>query len=244
MEFSVSPYLKINENIKYDFYCIIIKDYDEDNATIGTQELISKLTGYSINEYVFRAYLKYYERSLEFATFVTVKYDNMVYNEFKDKVKKDFGLVIVDDHYIDMDIADIFGNVILYNGLLETSMYEYKADYNDMDDLFIPAIFQGYELLSNTYKSYFTDEFSIVKKLIDRVCKLYIPIIGLLEYGELEGEDWFLDLPDYVKMNITKEANFPKPIETIDWFDIISLPYQLYYFINNICDYTGGPEDG
>ena len=67
--------------------------------------------------------------------------------------------------------------------------YEYKADYNDMDDLFIPAIFQGYELLSKTYKSYFTDEFSIVKKLIDKKSDKFYCLGCLAEMLEVTEDE-------------------------------------------------------
>lgn len=244
MDIDTSPYLEANKNVKYTFYCLIITAYDEDNATCGTQELVSKLTGYAVNEWVFRSYLRYYRQSLKYATTIMITYDDMIYREFQDRINTDFNVVMNDDNFIDMDSIDLINETIFFNGLLNESMMDYHADFDDMTDVFIPALFQGYELLCLGNRKYFTDKFSVVQKLLERVCKLYIPIIKLLEDGGYEGEEWFLSLPDYAKLNITKEANFSRPLEELGWYDIVCSSYQLYHYVNTICDYTGAPEDG
>ena len=240
----IEPFLKQNEDVRYTFYVIMIVSYDEDNATFGTQELVSKLTGYAINEWIFHSYLIYYNKVLRYAKVNMTKYENITYDKFLEELKKDFGIEMNDDNYIDMATIELIGETVFYNGLLAESMREYHADFNDIDDVFFPAIFQMYDLINGTYRDYFTEEFRSVKRLLDKVCNIYIPIAKLIDSADYCEGTWFLTLPDNVKINMTKLANFSKPIESIGWYDIVEVGYQLYYYINNICDYTGSPEDG
>lgn len=245
MNIDDAPYLDKNKDRFYDFYVIKIISFDEDNANFGTQEIIQRLTGYAINQWIFNSYLRYYHEAISYSKTVVSEYHHIRYNDFRDIVKHDLNLSIEQDHFIDMESVDLINETVFFNGNIVDMLEDYDIDFNELDEIFIPSFYALYLLITLTdYKKYFTADLSLIRKMIERICKVYIPVEKLLEYGGYEGEEWFLGLPDNVKVNITKEADFPKPMEQLSYFDIISYPYRLYHYLVESCSFSNSPEDG
>lgn len=134
------------------------------------------------------------------------------------------------------------------NGHIEDLFREYQNDFNDFDNKFLQALFNMHELLricsNNNY--IVADGIQMINELINKIISVYAILIKRIDAMGDDGDgEWFLSLPTSVKVNITKRANFPQPIEFYNYYDIVNDFYQLWYYINDITDYREeGPPDG
>jgi hypothetical protein len=85
-----------------------------------------------------------------------------------------------------------------------------------------------------------TEDAKVIKELLHKLSNVYVPLYILLTQSDnfLEfPEGWFLELPDYLKVYFTKEANFPMPIEQLTTADMIDTTYITWYYIVYAYDY-------
>lgn len=240
--YELYPFSESNKNKKYTFYVLIILELEEDSS-VSTQELANALTGYSTNEWIFNKYMEYYNDIIIHCKYITTVLENMTYGKFITTVRSEFNVKMSDAECITrFDIPLIDGELYMNTGL-EEHYRDYECDFNDFEHKFMPSFFMMHELLSSGYIN--IDNTQIVCKMIEKILSVYIVLIKRMDiYGDDGDGWWFKSMPSDVKINITKKADFPQPIEQINYYDLVSNEYQMWYYINMITDYIGGPPDG
>lgn len=226
-----------SKNGRYTFYCVIIKETEDDEAEYDTYGIRSNLTAYTENEYLFRMYLKYYGELLKNLSTSVSEYKDVTHDQFLNMVLEDFGLPLSTDNYIMMESIELINNAVLYTNDILYFMEDYLTGWGtDMfRDTFLTDLFEAHELFCSKYGKYFTDKLLNIKRIMERVCGLYVPLVVMSEMGEC-GEDGFLMLPDHVKIILTKEAGFPGPLEDLEYWGIVNYAYQTMYFTQMVCD--------
>ena len=63
-----------------------------------------------------------------------------------------------------------------------------------------------------------------------KVCCVYLVILNLCEGAE--QYEWFTNLKDDMKVFVTKLADFPKPLEEYEYFDIFFQNYILLMYLS------------
>lgn len=233
------PFAEVNKNVRYTFYIIIALDSDES---------ISELIGYSTNEWVFRKYVEYYSNILKDYSCITTVFENSTFTEFVSKVYSEFDVKIDHAEFIErFDIPLIDGELFMTSNMYD-KFNDYYSDFNDFEYKTLPALFEMYEMLLNYFHCndiIVADEVSSISELVTRIISIYVVLIKRIDIvGDDAVGSWFLSIPSDTKIAITKEANFPMPIEQLGYYELVNEDYQIWYYINIVSDYRGGPPDG
>ena len=222
---------------KYTFYAIIWMEEEADGLNYDSM-MTSKMTAFSTNEWLFRQYLRAYQRSFEALPYALTEYPNMTYDEFKNNVRCDFGIEITNDNCISQaEFPLLDGCTVYYTGEMLEDMIDYQNDCGDFLTSNIEWFYSTFDLVSGEYSKYLkTSRFSCLNKLLKKICNVYVPLIEMHDFGDEYAGEWFLSLPDRVKSAITMEANFPKVIEDIGYYDLYDEYYGLYFYLYEVLE--------
>lgn len=229
-----------NKHKKYHFYVIIVKDIDDTLGDSSDIYLADKLTGFTINEWILRRYIQYYDKILSHVSYVISEYENVTYEEFKEKIHNDFEFVINDDSYISYDTIEMTSEVVYYNGSIAEMVNELNCEYESVEEINVNEYYTSFHLF-NDFNKYLTDEFDFVLYLLFRVCNSYVPIIKLSSCSGMIS-----DTSSDLMVALTKSVNFPRPLEDYDYYDMISYGYILMYYITQLSPamQEDSPPDG
>lgn len=231
----------MNNDDKYHFYAIIVKDVDEDVMDYSDAYLANQLNGYTTNEWIFREYLKYYEKLLNQISYVLVEYDNLTDEEFKTRVYSEFKYIITEEDQIEYEIIYLTSDAVYYNTNIGETVNELNAEYESVEEIATTEFYRSFHLF-NDFNSYLTGEFDFVLYLLYRLCNAYIPVIKLSECFGL-----VTDTGSDLMIGLTKAADFPSPLENYEYYDLISYGYILSYYVHEmstIMMYEDSPPDG
>lgn len=243
------PWVGDERSRRYNWSIIIIDeipDPDSKYAQSATPScMYDALDGaYCNNDWLFRGFVEFYRKYLDEVHFHVERVTNLTYEQFEEFHKRRFRYSTVPDWLIYQITIPWLDSTIYLNEEIATSFYEVDGEWDLFVESFIPILYGGWKLITE-YSEYFnmnTEEFKSIKQLLDKICKIYLPIYILIteydftEYGE---KNWFLKLPDEVKMSMTKEANFANPIEDLEYTDIEELGYLIFYYLIACCGYPG-----
>ena len=214
-----------NKDKRYHFFVIIVKDIDDMLNDSSDIYLADKLTGFTVNEWVLRRYIQYYDKILSQVSYVISEYENVTYEEFKEKIHYDFEYIITDDSYISYDTIEMTSDVVYYNGSIAEMVNELNCEYESIEEIDVNEYYASFHLF-NDFNKYLTDEFDFVLHLLFRVCNSYVPIIKLSTCSGMIS-----DTSSDLMVALTKSVNFPRPLENYDYYEMISYGYILMYYI-------------
>ena len=229
-----------NKDKRYHFFVIIVKDIDDTLNDSSDIYLADKLTGFTTNEWVLRRYIQYYDKILNQVSYVISEYDDVTYDEFREEIHDDFDYTITDESYISYDIIEMTSEVVYYNGSIAEMVNELNSEYESVEEINVNEYYSSFHLI-NDYNKYLTDEFDFVLHLLFRVCNSYIPVIKLSTYSGMIS-----DVCSDLMIALTKSVNFPRPLETYDYYEMVSYGFILMYYIYNLSPtmQEDSPPDG
>ena len=220
-----------NDNRKHDFYVVLVLKVQSDELSFGDSNIAHMLSGYTPNAWVFSSYLQFYSKIFNHTTNIVTRIPNVTYYELIEQIKTSFNVELSEDNYIDYDTVKLIDSTVFYNGRILEEMYSWENDYQLTESTIIPFCFNLYTLLNNKeYGIYFKDDFDIISKLMKKVCCVYLVILNLCE--GIEQYEWFTNLKDDMKVFATKLADFPKPLEEYEYFDIFFRNYILLIYLS------------
>lgn len=224
-------------------YFIYVHELPEDSSI--EREIINRLTAYTTSELIFRKYINFYEPLLSQTTYEIMVFENYTIDKFTSEVLRLFnGYLISKDNIILVFENDIFNNASwCCNGFVEDQLIELDGEryyYNPTPTEDYVISFMGLHYLCNQIKYLIVD--TNITRLLSRLYTVYCPILTLLvEQGEV---DWFNELPDNIKIELTDEASFAAPLEDLTYDDILLGSHDLLLVLNNCTNILDGNGDG
>lgn len=218
---------------KHKFYAIVITESESD---VFDSIMVTKLSGFTTNEWIYRQYVNRFKKSFDALPYVSVELENVTYKEFIDEINTVADVVLNLDNQILYSELPLIDFTLFYTKGMLDELYDYQNDCGDFLVSNINSIYATYDMVFGKLSKYFKLEgFEPFLGLIKKVSKIYVPLIKMSEICDenYEGE-WFLSMPDDIKVQITMGANFPGLIESRDYYDFFSEPYALWFYLYHI----------
>lgn len=180
--------------------------------------LIYSITGYEIQSYKADTFYEF---------------DNYVLHSYRIKIDKD-------DDEVECETMPNDMGVLYSTGSIRELYHNWKIDnYSDwfgfptiIETAFISSMLEGIDIMTKYLKPD-SDIYEPIKRMLTRTSGIYA-IIFILASTRNE-EMWFDELSDYMKIDLTKRANFPKLLEELYYWDLISSEYAFYYWLRIEC---------
>lgn len=220
------PFYEINKDKKYNYFVIDVKLKKDSDDHLMIYDMLS---GFSTNEWIFNQYVQYYSEFLTDELEINFyEYKNLTYKDFLLATLKDTGRMYEQCDWIDYGTIALLDTTVFYNGKIQEESYQYETDFDRISNEVIPYISESYHMLK-ICEPYLGNEFKEIIDIIDRIYNIYLFVMVCSTYTCEKG-NYFALFPDYVKTKITKVANFPAPIETLEYYDCIDYDYfhKLY----------------
>lgn len=231
------------KNTHGTFYMLFIDNTDEvqnrDNTPYGTYSfLIDSLDwAFCDNKWVFRQFLKFYDCILDAVSYHVEEFRNVTWDEFEDAVKSKH------THLVNLEMFIYYSECDLPNGYYcfnETLMNDFHADTAEYDVINEDYRYDWFELLEIVNSGWLVESPMVrdIRKFITKFCKCYALSHALMEHWyeicddfDLPQNEWFSHLPDYAKVSLTKEANFPMLLGDIDEAELVDNNYLFWLYV-------------
>jgi hypothetical protein len=245
MNTSNIPWVGENASKKYVFYTLCINDYGrlEDSYSSLCDSL---QYAYSNNRWIFNQFIKFWGIYLENMEYDIMESPPLTNDEYIEYMQRECNhKVNCSLEFIWMDQLNTVDSIVIYvTGQMEEDANVANSESGDlMDCVFLDFIMGTKEFLKR-FEDYLIDneDLKVINKLIYKLSNVYVPLYVLLtnscDFMDFP-ENWFLKLPDYLKMYFTKEADFPAPIETLTSADLTDSSYLVWYYLLYAYNYPG-----
>lgn len=223
-----------NENLKkrFTFYLLYVTDDHDDDDNIGTEDsrILANLTAYTTNEWVLSQYIKFYRNLLSKVEYKVFTYEYCTHDEFGVKIKRDLNLDI-EGIFIESDEVQLTHTTFYMNENLLESGYSMTSDFDEVFNTYLPAFVMAKQLIQFKYFKE-SESLEIIRDFLYRICSAYVPMVYLSTYADDLGVG-FPGLEDGAKIGLTKVFNFPRPLEDIEYYEIISSGYEYLTYLKN-----------
>lgn len=220
-----------------NFFMLFIDDF-RDVYSYGASSPISDDLDWTFcdNEWIFHQFMKAYDTSLQYMVYHTETFHNRTWEEFKQDVISLHGSPPNLEKYVtsyDVEVLDVIGYTT------EEIYEEYQNDAAGYDVIDEQYKYDWFELLHLLNSGYFIDtpDVKIARKCVTRICRCYALIRELMyawynvaDDRDLPMEEWFPHLPDYAKVELTKEADFPYLLDELEEGGLINLEYLHWHW--------------
>ena len=215
------------------FYMLFIDDFNNVGSTIAD----SLDWAFCENEWRFIQFLKFFDCVISQMRYHTDVFQNCNWYEFEEQVRVKYGYKLNEDRYINSGDLPLLGTTIYFNDDMSNDFRASLGEFDVVDEDFIYDLVTMHKLLELPYFKD-TEEFRTIRKLINRVCNCYIVIYKLMDTWYDNDRDygiefWFTFLPDDFKIELTKAANFPAPLEEMLPDLMVDSDYLFYIYIKN-----------
>lgn len=248
-----SPYPWFNPTKRYKFYAVILKSWS-DTVGIGTETFLTAIQmAFTTNEWNFDKFLLTYKNYISISDYEIYRsVDEWTWEEFcefmSDKYAKYIGRP--DNHeyqryYIDMTMLNTIEQMLPVTSEMYAKVEEDEYTCG-VESLAIPLFVQVKTFLSYMIQHGYihkSEELSLILRMVNKAVDVYVTLYLICinhDYSDhADMGEWFTALPDRVKIDLTMKADFPRPIEELEWTEIMTEDFNLMRWL---VDIVGFPE--
>lgn len=247
MTTSDSLYPWLNKSRRYTFYAIILKSWS-DTLALGTEVFLTAIQfAHTTSKWVFDKFLDAYKRYIDITEYDIHELKGYTWDEFCTFIHDRYANLVGRDEYESYYIGITKFETIEYSLPVTGDIYakvESDEYTSSVESLATPLLVESKIFLDRMVgKGYVreTDEIKLIRHMMSKVVDVYITLYYLCinhEYSDhAESGEWFLTLPDSIKIDLTTKADFPRPIEELEWNEIMSEDFNLLMWLDQIVGY-------
>lgn len=251
-----SLYPWFNPTKKYSFYVVVLKQWS-DTLSVGTETLLTAIQmAFSTNRWSFDMFLSTYKNYIDVSDYnICEMTDGLTWGEFCEFIYTHYSKYVGQkDDYRNYCIDVIQVNTLGRLFPVTPEMYR-KVEEDEytsgVESLAIPLLIETrLFIIHMVSKGYIqeTSEIKVIKCMLDKIFDIYITLylrcINWDYSDNAESGEWFLSLPDAVKIELTRRANFPMPLETIEWNELMTEDFNLCRWLEDIVGYPDVEDTG
>lgn len=242
-----SPYPWLNKSQRYTIYAIILKTWS-DTLALGTETFLTAIQfAHTTNKWVFDRFLDAYKGYIDITEYDIHELKDYTWDEFCAFIHNRYTNLVGRDGYESFYIGITkFENIDYWLPTTGDLYAKVESDEytSSIESLAVPLLIESKLFLDKVVKDGYireTPEVNLIRHMLGKIVDVYITLYYLCinhEYSDhAESGEWFLSLPDSVKIDLTTKAEFPRPIEEIDWCDIMTEDFNLLMWLSEIVGY-------
>lgn len=253
---SESPYPWWNPTKRYSFYTVILKSWS-DTVNVGTETFLTAIQmAFSTNKWSFDMFLSVYKNYINASEYEICEItDGWTWGEFCEFIYTHYSKYVgtretYQHYYIDIIQLNTVGRLFP----VTSEMYHKVEDdeyTTGVEGLAIPLLVQAKLFMERMLKTGYireTSEIKLIKRMLDKIIEVYITLYFLCinhSYSDNADEkEWFLALPDKIKLELTKKADFPKPLEELEWNELMTEDFNLVRWLDDIVGFPDVDDTG
>lgn len=244
----------LNKGRRFTFYAIILKSWS-DTLDLGTEVLLTAIQfAHTTSKWVFDKFLDAYKRYIDITEYDIHELKGYTWDEFCTFIHDRYSNLVGRDEYESYYISITKFETIECSLPVTGDIYakvESDEYTSSVESLAAPLLVESKIFLDRMVKKGYvkeTPEIKLIRHMMDKIVDVYLTLYFLCinhEYSNHEESGgWFLSLPDSIKINLTTKAEFPRPIEELDWCDIMTEDFNLLMWLEQIVGYPNPVDTG
>lgn len=220
------------------FYVLVIDERPDNYIMSEFLDLINY--SYTTNEWKFNSFLRFLKPVVDNpgVEWHIKTYNDCTWERFKEYMKEVARVDIVENHSIENADVEWLDLHFFTNGVIETDIENIRDEYDFVTEECFHYLFGTRYFLKNHYPGEKPRAILDVIAVLDRLCNVYIPLMMLTERKSGDA-NWFNKLPDKFKIMMTKLADFPTPLEELEYYDLDALDYSTWIYLVQWLNYPG-----
>lgn len=242
------PWIGENQTKQYTFYMVVLKSWP-DTLNVGTETFLTAIQfAFTTNKWGFDKFLQVYKNYIDISEYEIKELKGYTWYDFCEFAHIHYSKFIggkdtYQQYYIDITKLETIEQYLPVTGEMFSKVEEDEYT-SSVESLAIPLLVEAKLWLDvMSKKGYVKDsiETRLIRRMLDKIVNIYITLYLRcinFEYSDhADMGEWFLSLPDDVKIKLTMQANFPKPIESIEWIDLLTEDFNLMMWLEDIVGY-------